>query len=203
MCFTDTDSLLYETKTTNIFQDMAEHIDDYDFSDYPKDYFLYNICHKKEIGKFKDELIGMTLLRIHRTSVKVLFITISGRSEKNIVIHTNITEKRTAKGTKESVKKAHLRHHHYKDTLNNLSIITVKQNVIKSKAHKIGIYHQNKVALTAFDTKRYICDDGINTLAQCHYKTRVESDWDEPIDILQTCMSNSIIDWDEPIDILL
>ena len=51
LCFTDTDSLLYEIKTAAIFQDMAEHIDDYNFSDYPKDYYLYNTRHKKEIGK--------------------------------------------------------------------------------------------------------------------------------------------------------
>ena len=133
----------------------------------------------------------------------MLFITISGRSENNKVIHTNITVNQTAKGTKDGVKKAHLRHHHYKDTLYNLSTITVKQNVIKSKAQKIGTYHQNKVALTAFNTKRYICDVGINTLAFIK-KTRVEHgiDWEESVDILQTSMSKSRIDWDEPIDIL-
>ena len=37
LCFTDTDSLLSEIKVAGIFQDMAEHIDDYDFSDYPQD----------------------------------------------------------------------------------------------------------------------------------------------------------------------
>ena len=56
--FTDTDSLLYEIETLDIFQDMAEYIDDYDFSDYPKDHHLYNTRQKKVIGKFKDELNG-------------------------------------------------------------------------------------------------------------------------------------------------
>ena len=36
-----------------------------------------------------------------------------------------------AKGTKESVKKAHLRHEHFKDCLEKLKTITIKQNVIK------------------------------------------------------------------------
>ena len=51
-------------------------------------------------------------------------------------------------------KKAHLRHKHYKDCLNNLKTIWVKQNIIKSKGQVISTYHMHKLALTAFDTKR-------------------------------------------------
>ena len=83
-----------------------------------------------------------------------------GEVRNNQIIHTNAAEKQTAKGTKAGVKKICLRHNHYKDTLNNLSIVIVKQKVVKSKQHKIGTYHQNKVALTAFNTKRrykYTC----------------------------------------------
>ena len=104
LCFTDTDSLLYEIKTADVFQDMAEHIDDYDVSDYPKDYYLYNTRHKKEIGKFKDELNGMTLEEfiglnaIHATQVlfmrpKCYSLLFPGEVKNNKVIHTNITEK--------------------------------------------------------------------------------------------------------------
>ena len=61
LCFTDTDSFLYEMKTTDIFKDMAQHINDYDFNDYQKYHHLFNTRHKKEIGKFKDELNGMAV----------------------------------------------------------------------------------------------------------------------------------------------
>ena len=107
---------------------------------------------------------------------------------KILFLFMNLTEKQTNKGTKESVKEAHLRHKHYKDTLFNLSTVSVKQNVIKSKAHTIGTYHQTRVALTAFDTKRYILDDNIHTLAHGHTKTFSKTaeamDWDDTIDIL-------------------
>ena len=53
---------------------------------------------------------------------------------------------------------------------------SVKQNQIKSVNHKIGTYHQTKVALTAFDTKRWICDDNIHTLAHGHYATSLVED---------------------------
>ena len=35
---------------------------------------------------------------------------------------------------------------------------------IKSKDHKLNTYESNKISLPAFDGKRYILSDGINTL---------------------------------------
>ena len=77
-----------------------------------------------------------------------------------------------AKGTKKSMKKRHLRHAHFRDVLDNLCQIHIKQNIFVSQKHSIGTYHQSKVSLTAFDTKRWIQDDGIHTLAHGHYLTR-------------------------------
>ena len=94
-------------------------------------------------------------------------------------------EKQTAKGTKSAVKKAFLRHKHYRDVLDNLSTVRVKKNVIKSKGHQIGTYHQNKAALTAFDTKRWIKDDGVHTLAYGHCDIDTQDiNWDETFDFL-------------------
>ena len=39
---------------------------------------------------------------------------------------------------------------------------------IQSKSHKIGTYELNKTSLSGFDDKRYILDNGINTLAYGH-----------------------------------
>ena len=36
---------------------------------------------------------------------------------------------------------------------------------IQAKKHKIGTYEINKISLSCFDDKRYLLDDGINTLA--------------------------------------
>ena len=36
---------------------------------------------------------------------------------------------------------------------------------IQSKLHDIGTYHILKISLSCFDHKRYVLDDGINTLA--------------------------------------
>ena len=68
LCFTETDSLLYEVMTNDVYHDMSENKDWYDFSDYPYSHTPYNQDNKKAIGKFKDELNG----RIYRSKTKML-----------------------------------------------------------------------------------------------------------------------------------
>ena len=55
LLFTDTDSLTYEIKTDDIYDDMSRQKHLYDFSDYPMNHPLYDTTIKKVIGKFKDE----------------------------------------------------------------------------------------------------------------------------------------------------
>ena len=54
LLYNDTDSLLLEIKTSNIYTDMAREAHRYDFSNYPSNHFLYSDANKKVIGKFKD-----------------------------------------------------------------------------------------------------------------------------------------------------
>ena len=39
---------------------------------------------------------------------------------------------------------------------------------IQAKKHKIGTYKIDKTSLSCFDDKRYVLDDGVNTLAYFH-----------------------------------
>ena len=127
LCFTDTDSLLYEIETRDIYEDMRESLDDYDFSDYPRNHPNFSVENKKRIGKFKDELNSLPLEEF-----------IGLRAKCYSLLYDKDKEKQTAKGTKSAVKKAYLRHHHYREVLDNLSTVRVKQNVIKSRHHQIG-----------------------------------------------------------------
>ena len=107
---------------------MSESMDD--FSGYPMDHYLYNTLHKKEIGKFKDELNGMTLEEYIGLRPKCYSLLYRGEVKNNKIKNKKPAQKQTAKGTKSSVKKALLRHHHYKQSVNNLTIFKVKQNSI-------------------------------------------------------------------------
>ena len=39
---------------------------------------------------------------------------------------------------------------------------------IQAKKHKIGTCEIDKISLSCFDDKRYVLDDGVNTLAYFH-----------------------------------
>ena len=55
LLFTDTDSLCVEIETEDVYKDMSEEKQYYDFSEYPKDNFLYNTDNQAVVGLMKDE----------------------------------------------------------------------------------------------------------------------------------------------------
>ena len=52
--FTDTDSLAYEIKTKDVYEDFYQNKNLFDFSDYPLDSKFFDLANKKVIGKMKD-----------------------------------------------------------------------------------------------------------------------------------------------------
>ena len=61
MLFTDTDSLAFEIKSKNVYEEFCKWKDLFDFSNYSKDSRFYNECNKKVIGKLKDEYGGVII----------------------------------------------------------------------------------------------------------------------------------------------
>jgi hypothetical protein len=61
----------------------------------------------------------------------------------------------------------------FKKCLSTQKSLSVKQNIFRTKNHDICIIEQNKTALSAHDDKRFILENGINTLAWDHYKTEI------------------------------
>ena len=59
--FTDTDSLMYGTKTGDVYKDLWQHKEMFDNSDYPKTSPFFNEVNKKTIGKMKDEVAGTAI----------------------------------------------------------------------------------------------------------------------------------------------
>ena len=58
LLFTDTDSLVYEIKTKDIYEDFYEDKNLFHFSDYPLDSKFFDPVNKKVIGKMKVEFKG-------------------------------------------------------------------------------------------------------------------------------------------------
>ena len=95
----------------------------------------------------------------------------TGKVYNNVFQHTRRIEKKTAKGVRRSVNDAHLNFAHYLDALNNFRTYRCRQNLIKSTLHTV---HMCKVGLTAYDTKRWLCDDTIYTHAHGHRSTLLQ-----------------------------
>ena len=169
LILTDTDSLCYAIKTSDIYKDMeADALEKYDFSGYPFEHSLYSPKNKKVIGMIKDELDSIPLEEVVALRPKCYCLKHRGKVKDNIMTKTtDEIEKPTAAGTKRS---ACLKFNHYLETLTTKENKYVTQNTIASKKHVLYTINQTKISLTAQDTKRYILKDGINTLAHGHYR---------------------------------
>jgi hypothetical protein len=105
LLFTDTDSLCYEVKTSDIYSDMKAHFDLYDTSDYPNTHPLFSIHNKKVLGKMKDECGGAVVEEFIGLRSKMYSLKYSGK------------EKKAAKGITKSVIQKELRHNAYRECL--------------------------------------------------------------------------------------
>ena len=134
--------------------------DQFDFSEYPKDHFLFNETNNKVIGKFKDEAKGVQITEFVGLKSKLYsYTTEKGESKK-------------AKGVSKSVVKNTIKFSDYKKCIEDDShTLSVKINSIRSYKHKIYSILQNKVALSSYDDKRYYLNS-IDSLSYGHYKTR-------------------------------
>ena len=159
LLFTDTDSLCYNIKTRDVYDDWSQDLALFDTSDYPKSHKLYRLENKKILGKMKDEMNGKIILE---------FV---GLRPKMYSIKLENSEKKTAKGVSKSTIKKKLKHDMYKKCLFEKRKISAKMHYIRSDCHNIYSVEVNKIALSPFDDKRYVLPNGTDTLALGHYHT--------------------------------
>ena len=154
LLYTDTDSLLVDIKTEDVYKDMDNMKNEYDFSDYPKDHQLFDETNKKVIGKMKDECASTPISEYIGLRPKLYSIL---RADEQLI--------KKAKGVKKYVIKKHINFENYKDALFNKTKYTHEMNMIRSQKHQIYGLKINKTTLSPLDTKRYIAPDGITTYA--------------------------------------
>ena len=160
LLFTDTDSLMYEIQTDDVYKDLFVDKEKFDNSDYSKDSPFYFGENKKVIGKFKDEAAGIPITEF-----------VGLKSKMYSYIKDNGEGNKTAKGVKKNVVKTDIKHINYNNVLLNSTQMRHKMRCIRSVKHQLGTYEINKISLSCFDDKRYIHDNGITSYAYGHYKT--------------------------------
>ena len=159
LLLTDTDSLIYEIQTEDVYKDFYKDKKLFDNCDYPEDSQFYFKDNKKVIGKMKDEAAG-----------KIITELVGLRSKMYSYIKEDGSGGKTAKGVKKNVVKKVIKHENYRDVLLNSQQLHHNMKTIRSVNHQLGSYVINKVSLSCFDDKRYISDDGIGSLAYGHHR---------------------------------
>ena len=83
LLFTDTDSLVYEIKDSNVYDQCSKDKHLSDFSEYPKNSVYYDISNQKVLGKMKDELIRNKIVEFVGLKSKMHSLISSGDKEIN------------------------------------------------------------------------------------------------------------------------
>ena len=87
LLFTGTESLTYEIKSEDVYEEFFKHKHLFDFSNYPKDSSFFDLTNKKVIGKMKDE-----------SEVKIIDGFVELKSKMYSMISDDGKESNTAKG---------------------------------------------------------------------------------------------------------
>ena len=86
-----------------------------------------------------------------------------------IYIKDNQKGGKTAKGINKNIIKNNITHENYRGVLFNNKQMHHTMKTITSQNHELGSYEINKVSVSCFDDKRYLLNDGINSMAYGHY----------------------------------
>ena len=158
LCYMDTDSLVYDIKTVDFYQDISDDVPAiFDISGYCPNRPLPVGLNKKVIGLMKDELGG-----------KIMTEFVALRPKLYSYKKLDGSEDKKCKGIKKCVVKKTLTFEDYKACLFNDSTEYRSQLMFRPAKHEVHTIEVNKVALNREDDKRISRKDGISTVARGH-----------------------------------
>ena len=131
LLFTDTDSLRYELKTDDVYEDFSSNKEMFDFSNYSTKSKYHEDSNKIVIGKMKDETAGVVIEEFVGLRPKMYSYLVDDNSEH-----------KKAKGVNRNIV-ATISHNEYKDVLLYKKCLRRSMNRIQSKDHDIGTLSLN------------------------------------------------------------
>ena len=163
------------------------------------DHTLYDRSNAKVVLKFKNEIAGTPIQEFCALKPK-LYSTLVANGQT----------KMSAKGTKKFAQ-VKLNHEMFKKTLETVDLVRVENIKINNEKHQLQTVCVNKIALSAYDDKRYISSDRKTTLPFGHFSLRdeyitktmcVETDWDtelnEPYNVFELPEGGEASAWETP-----
>ena len=127
LLFTDTDSLMYEIETKDVYEDFSIDKEMFDCSNYLTKSKYYDDSNKLVIGKMKDETRGVVIGEFVELKPKMYSFLVDSNENKK------------AKGVNKNFV-ATISHNEYEDVLLNKKCLRHSMNRIQSKDQKIGTY---------------------------------------------------------------
>jgi hypothetical protein len=143
--------------TEDVYADMREDKEWYDFSNYDQSHPNYDKTNNKVIGKMKDECAGIPIQE--SVGLRSKLYAFRKKGDLDIMKCKGHKAKKTA-------------FDEYKECLLESKEFMHKMKQMRSENHEIYVLDVNKKALSSLDTKRWCCDDGITNLAFGHYATK-------------------------------
>ena len=163
LCFTDTDSLLIDVPTDDLYRDILNIKHQLDLSNYKQNHPLYDPTNKAVLGKFKDECAGSIIQEFVGLRSKCYSMLVHESEDEIVLKQIN-----KAAGVKKPIRSS-LHHELYKTVLFKEKDHLINQNLLRSYNHTIFSASETKVGLTAYDDKRYLLNDNISSRAHGHY----------------------------------
>ena len=137
LLFTDTDSLMYEIETEDLYADFATAEDNvFDFSNYPPSHSFFKsefLKNKAQVGLMKDEAAGLIINEFVGLRPKMYSYTTCKVKEDGEIAYG---EKHRAKGI-QKVAAARFKHSEYLKQLQNPEENYVLNRRLGSKLHRI------------------------------------------------------------------
>ena len=152
LLFTDTDSLMYEIKTEDVYEDFSTNKEIFDFGNYSTKSKYHNNSKKLVISKIKFETRDIAIEEFVQLKPKMYpFLVDNSEYKKAEGVNKNIV--------------ATISHNEYKDVLLNGKCIRHSMKRIQSKDHRIRTYETDKISWSCSDDKIYIHNNGYDGLA--------------------------------------
>ena len=158
LIYSDTDSMVLKIKTDDLYKDMIDMKEIYDFNNMINPLFLNEDGELKlnysdnnfVLGKFKDETKGLPIKKFIVLRSKMYAIEYEEKTEVKTV--------RKAKGMSKNIVKKYL-YNQYSNALHKNDIRQDYMHTLRSTNHQIQGLNMFKVSLSPYDDKRYYANN--------------------------------------------
>lgn len=194
LLYTDTDSLIVNIVTENVYNDIKRNLNEFDTSNYPSVNMHDMPRNTSVLGKMKDEFFGQIIESFYGTGAKAYCVKLGATDDETDTSKKNVVKK--AKGVKKYVIEKNLTVNDYKNIVEADGVLYKKMYVFRSHLHTMFTELKNKVVLSSKDDKRFVIPGSTNTLAWGHYKLVEENQaLNELVDIISS-LEQENPDWD-------